>query len=172
MSYELRTFHDLDAPNPLTLEDGIRLIGFHRRYGENHEFEHPLAVEAHAKEEGAYIIKVWLYDHGSTMYRTGDQNPFSCGWDSGFYGFLMFERSYIKSRGWNRVSAKRGQELEELAKNLMAEYTAWANGWMYGYEIADEDGEIVEGCGGFMDEEDALKEGEASLAALMLEKMG
>jgi|GEM_PF-3433816 len=145
-----------DTSNPL--EDyggGVKLILWMRNRGSDHGFKAPEDVERHCRETGAVAFKVRGYSHGSlgfAVYGTPRANsyPFTCPFDSGFAGYLLFEREEIEMRGWKRLNAQRRTQLREIAEGWVREYEAWTNGEAYGYVIKNADGEHVESGWGFI----------------------
>lgn len=107
-------------------------------------------------------LPVWLYDHSGTCYRAAEENPFSCPWDSGLFGFIFTTRAEIRQAfGVKRVTAEHIAKALEILKAEVAEYSAWANGEVYCYHVTDtETGEELDSCYGFIGDSDyAFAEG-------------
>jgi hypothetical protein len=83
------------------------------------------------------IQTIYKYEHGGVAYNTGG---FSCSWDSGRAGFIVSKFSY------------------ETQDSIVREYSNWANGEVYGFTVEDDDGEVIESCGGFIGEWDDVAE--------------
>lgn len=101
------------------------------------------------QEAGYYAVPVYILDHGSVHYSTHD---FGDKWDSGMAGV-----AYAKKSGADE------KKLQKMIDAELAEYETWANGNVYGISVRGEDGEVVDGEGGFylsndMTWEDMIKE--------------
>lgn len=101
------------------------------------------------QEAGYYAVPVYILDHGSVHYSTHD---FGDKWDSGMAGV-----AYAKKSGADE------KKLQKMIDAELAEYETWANGNVYGISVCGEDGEVVDGEGGFylsdnMTWEDMIKE--------------
>ena len=91
-----------------------------------------------------FILPVYMYEHSSVALKT---TPFACPWDSGQLGFIYASRN---SKGYTDMLA--GLEAE------VRTYSQYLSGEVYGFEIVDEDGEIVDACSGFYGYEDCKAE--------------
>lgn len=100
---------------------------------------------------------LYLYQHGATIYRPSrGGNPFSCPWDSGRVGSIALKRADFGADA----------DLFKIAESICAEYTSWANGEIYGFEIVNPEGDIVDSCGGFIgnpDESGIIDEARAAM---------
>lgn len=146
--------HDPDCEQPYADDEGVRIVVLHRRYKDPSEGKcgrSPDEVRRWAKDNARdwYVIPLWMYDHSGTAYAVGDQNPFSCPWDSGRVGIIA-----LKKDEWGKGRGERNAKRLEYAKGIAREYTEWANGECYGFSLFDADGEQVESCIGFVGLED------------------
>ena len=87
------------------------------------------------QESGYYAVPVYILDHGNVHYSTHD---FGDKWDSGMAGV-----AYAKKSGADE------KQLQKMIDADLAEYETWANGNVYGISVRNEDGEVVDGEGGF-----------------------
>ena len=87
------------------------------------------------QEAGYYAVPVYILDHGNVHYSTHD---FGDKWDSGMAGV-----AYAKKSGADE------KKLQKMIDAELAEYETWANGNVYGISVRGEDGEVVDGEGGF-----------------------
>ena len=97
----------------------------------------------------AIQLPVYMYDHSAVALST---NPFSCPWDSGQVGVIWIERQPDMTE----------EQALDLLRAEVAEYSSFLNGEVYRWAIYDEDGNTIDGCGGYYSREhcisDALQE--------------
>lgn len=118
------------------------------------------------------IVPVFKYEHGLVQYKAGKNgNPFNDRWDSGQVGVAVISKATIEHE-WG-TEGRRDREFDpetktytEIGEPLSPEdwalryldgelstYTSWCNGEVYYYEVETEDGEYIDSCGGFYDED-------------------
>lgn len=101
-------------------------------------------------EHGARVIfKVGMIDHSGVSYYMGGGASASDpgGWDSGTCGYIMDRPDRLKALGCEDFTD------EQIWANLtgeIQEYSAWANGEVYYVTVTDDNGDVVESCGGFI----------------------
>lgn len=167
--YKLTVEHDphSDLDSPREYEESI-MFGFHRAYGSPDEAPHadPETARKIAQSGDNLCLPVWLYAHSGTCYKAAESNPFHCPWDSGLFGYIYITRANARKwYGVKRLSEKnRLRALEDL-KAQVDTYTKWANGETYGWKVEDPDGELIESCYGYYDEDEATTEGRAQLVS-------
>lgn len=106
-----------------------------------------------AKKQGVifHSMPVYMYEHGNIALSL---KPFHCPWDSGQLGEIFVFTDDVK----NEFSVKRfGKKiktdiLEKIIKNMVSEietYSQYLSGDVYGFQIVDEDDNIIDSCYGF-----------------------
>ncbi|MEO6159046.1 MAG: hypothetical protein ABIQ39_15625 [Ilumatobacteraceae bacterium] len=101
-------------------------------------------------EHGARVIqKVGMIDHsGVSYYMGGGASAFDPGgWDSGTCGYILDRPDRLKDLGCEDFSDEK--IIENLALEIK-EYGAWCNGEVYTISVSDQNGDVVESCGGFI----------------------
>lgn len=104
-------------------------------------------------------LMVWAYAHGGVIYRTGEANPFTCSWDSGFAGIIFCSKE--KAREYLQVKRITPAVVEQVKRILNDEVEIWNkyyNGELYGYQIFDAEGNCTDSCWGYYSEEEALSD--------------
>lgn len=143
----------------LSLRDSIRVLNDYTDYRELvecEELEHP---DKHFPD-AVIALPLYLYDHSGISINC---SSFSCSWDSGNIGFIYVTRDTLKKEGLD------GGTDEHIEAHLRVEvkiYDAYLTGDMWEYRITDTEGEVIEACGGFLEEDDAEKEGTAIVAGM------
>jgi len=140
-----------------------KFFGFHNRYAspDKPPAQDPQEARAIAERGDNICLPVWMYDHSGTCYRAAETNPFSCPWDSGCFGFIYITRREARNIfGWARITEERRQQVLQHLKSEVKEYSAWANGEVYGFVVEDSEGDEVDSCWGFIgDPEYAMEAG-------------
>lgn len=96
-------------------------------------------------------VPVYLYEHGGCTVST---SPFNDPWDSGLFGILAEnKKSVCKEYGYKICTRKLREKIISRLKGEVVDIDKWLSGHVYGYTIEDKDGNEVDSCGGFYDEE-------------------
>lgn len=174
----LKVFIDTDASNPRKEGDNLgTFVAFHSRYllgdinprAEEHSassWEEYVCQEFFPKNrewpedddetfqialkefETNYIsLPVYLYDHsGLALNTTG----FHCPWDSGQVGYIYISKDRAREEyGWRRLSKSRIKRIEGYLRGEIEIQNDFVSGSVYGYQIVDENDEIIDSCWGF-----------------------
>jgi hypothetical protein len=179
LGYTIEVYADSDSLNPRTDLDNLgRMICFHRRYtlGDRHDFsagnysswdENEAEI---GKELGAVLIlPIYMYDHGGITIST---SPFSCPWDSGRVGTIYATKDDIlEAFGKKKLTKELLAKAEKILEGEVAVYDQYLRGEVYGYTIRDEDGLVVDACGGYYGDYDedggALVEAKAAVMGIL-----
>ena len=105
-------------------------------------------------EEHIVILPLYLYDHSGLRMSTGG---FSCPWDSGQVGWIYCtKQTVIKEYGdWTVESVTKATKCMEQEVETYSEYLA---GEVYGYQVIDCDGEVLDSCWGYFGDMDYCKQ--------------
>ena len=169
--HHINICYDDDAGNPRKMFDNLgTLYTAHRRYRPEKEFDDHFDIdkvfdgrignfrESFLKE---YIaLPVYLYEHSGTTVST---SPFSCPWDSGFFGIIAVPLDKVRREyGWKSITAERRKRIEEYLQGEIKTLDDYYTGEVFGYRITPEDDDSNElaSCWGFYGME-CLKEMEA-----------
>lgn len=104
-------------------------------------------------EDADMVVPVYRYEHGAVLYRAGDENPFSCPWDSGQIGVAYLPFGTLSDEWPNESVTGAKEKARACLDGELSAYTAWANGEVYAYTVFDPDGDIIDGCSGFFPDE-------------------
>jgi len=138
-------WHDQDAPNPMDNDGSWKLYSFSTRHV---NFKHPdefrgIGFTRKLQVGTAFLLS--YYEHGNCVWSLRNEGP-QCQWDSvRTAGILVWEESP------SNMGAKTLEERAKDARAFLKDYTAYCNGECYGYTITDEQGEIINSCGGYFD---------------------
>lgn len=153
----LRVVQDSNGDSPRGWDNLGTMVCFHNRYdlGDKHSYDADdysgwaEMEKAILKEEGrgTVILPLYLYDHSGVTMRT---SPFGCRWDSGQVGFILTNKKTILGEfGGKIVTKKLRERVEGILEGEVETYTQYIEGEVYGFQIVDEEGEVVDSCYGF-----------------------
>ena len=152
----LKLVQDSSADSPRNWDNLGTMICFHNRYdlGDKHNYNADdysgwgEMEKAIIKEENpAVILPLYLYDHSGISIST---SPFSCRWDSGQIGFILVsKKKALEEIGGKIVTAKLKERIEKQLEGEVETYDQYVRGEMYGFQIVDENDDIIDSCYGF-----------------------
>lgn len=149
-----------DVDSPRTWENIGTFFTFHNRYRSPDTPPHSdpdIAARIATRQENI-CLPVWLYDHSGTCYRAAESNPFHCPWDSGIAGFIYVSREDArKAFNVKRLTAATVAKVIDALKGEVEAYSAWANGEVYAWQVENENGDVLDACGGYIGELEAAK---------------
>ena len=147
--YRINIYYDDDARSPREAYDNLgTLYTAHRRYRPEKEFDDHFDID-----------KVFEGHIGTTV----STSPFSCPWDSGFFGIIAVPLDKVRREyGWKNITAKRRKRIEGYLQDEISTLDNYYTGEVFGYRImpeSDDDNEL-DSCWGFYGTE-CMKELEA-----------
>ena len=98
-------------------------------------------IEDQVQEKVIAIYPVVKYEHGGVVYRLGTQH----GFDYSNNGFYIITDKTQKELGTPK------KLFEQVIKGELETYTSWVNGEVYQFMLYDEQGNIIDSCGGIYD---------------------
>lgn len=152
--YRINIYYDDDARSPREAYDNLgTLYTAHRRYRPEKEFDDHFDIdkvfEGHIGNFRESFLKeyialpVYLYDHGGITIST---SPFSCPWDSGFFGIIAVPLDKVRREyGWKNITAKRRKRIEGYLQDEISTLDNYYTGEVFGYRImpeSDDDNEL------------------------------
>lgn len=160
--------HDADLENPCE-NDGWRVYSFCRRHA---SFKHPddlglgpidpgtglpkiknPGLRSKLKNGLAFILS--YYQHGQCLWFLHGDEPAGVEfrWDGVRVAGLLVWEQRPSELGPKTLDGRR-----QDAAAFLKTYTSWANGEGLYYSIEDEDGDLIDSCGGFYDAESMFNE--------------
>lgn len=120
---------------------------FQVEYTGNSTKDIPKLIE-NAFNEGYILRPVYKYEHSEVSYSI---RPFCDPWDSGMAGFIFMPKDEIvQIWGDKEITEKTIGKVEQLFEDECEVYTYWVNGYIQYFVEYDENGEVVDCCGGFI----------------------
>lgn len=107
--------------------------------------------------KGVLALPLYIYRHSAVIYSLGSIIG-GDNFDGGLVpaGFVLLEKE--KVRQLLAVKQVRTQKAEEIGKQFVKDYQAWVNGEVYVVDQVDKKGEILDSCGGFLDDGTSFEE--------------
>lgn len=106
------------------------------------------------KDGDIYGFPVYAMVHGTISLQL---TPFYCPFDSGRSGIVTVDRDLFESE----------DEAREAAGYHVEEFSGYIGGDVYGFEVTDEDGEVLDSCWGFYGFDYCKKEAAASASHIL-----
>jgi hypothetical protein len=156
--YNISIYRQENAESPRTAWDNLgTFYTAHRRYCPEQDFDRHFNIDEvyatrftdfSASFKRDYIaLPVYLYDHGG---QTISSVPFSCPWDSGWFGIIAVSAGKVKKEyGWKKITDKRRNRILEYLQGEIDVYDSYLCGDVYGYTITDKDGNELNTCWGY-----------------------
>lgn len=154
---------DSFCDSPLEYDNNIGTIYGSTKYTN----VHPISEFTKGIHKTHIYLNIWKYEHGGISLSTGETNPFSCPWDSCFFGVIAVSKEHLrKTYNWKNVSSHRAETVKRWLEMEVADYSAWLNGECYGYEAYDNNDELIDSCYGYIGElgyKDAIADGKSNI---------
>lgn len=156
--YNIDIYYDPDAESPRTWDNLGTFYTAHRHYRPEKEFDDHFQWEevfdrygdfSDSFEKKYIALKIYLYDHSGLTISSG---PFSCSWDSGWFGIVAVSIEKVKKEyGWKVLTAARRRKIEGYLQGEIDTYDNYLRGEVYGYRItpADDKDDVLESCWGY-----------------------
>ena len=99
-------------------------------------------------------LPVYAYIHSGICLST---TTFSCRWDSDQVGYIYVPKSGVRQEfSTKRVSQKLSNKIENILTSEIKTFSQYLEGEVYGFEISDSNGDLLDSCYGFYSIEDAI----------------
>lgn len=157
--YGINIYYDENPMHPRTDFDNLGTIyTAHRRYQPEKDFDKHFSIDevfdgkiGNFREsflQNHVALPVYLYDHSGITIST---SPFSCPWDSGFFGIIAVSLENVrKEYGWKVVTQKRREQIEKYLSGEIEELDNYYTGEVFRYKVVEEStGEEIDSCSGF-----------------------
>lgn len=156
--HKIRIYYDEDAESvhPRHTQDNLGIMGcYHGRYSlgdsfvmENFPKAEDLIAMLKEKEKELIVLPVYMYDHSGICINT---TGYTCPWDSGQIGCIYISKKTAREAfGWKVITKKREEQIKDLLRAEVEEYSQFLQGFVYWYEVVDKAGEVIDSCGGFI----------------------
>ena len=172
MSLKVDIHQEVEPSSPWEYEESIGFISTHKRFQNRNteikasDFSSMEEIESYLKKQGYIFQKVFCYDHSGVTIKAGETNPFHCQWDSFPFGYLILSKAEARSVFLcKRVSKKTLEKAQKLLIGFSETWNSFLIGDIYGWEITDEEGEVVDSCYGYYGYKECEKAGQEALSS-------
>lgn len=158
--YNINIHFDTCASNPFEEFDQLGVLYQNRR--DSHSNGKQLRKLKEFDDGNGYIdwkrlkrdyiwLRVYSYEHSGICLKTSrNGNPFSCPWDSGFYGIIARRKDEIRNEyGWKLINNARRKLIETYFENEIELYSEYLEGNVFGYTVTDDEDNELDSCWGF-----------------------
>ena len=114
-------------------------------------------LETEFDKTGAVMLPVYMYSHSGIRLNT---SSFNDRWDSGNIGYIYATKEEIQKE-FDGDKAKA----EERLKGTIDTWDQYVSGDVWHIAVVDEDGEVIDSCGGYYGYKYAEEEGKCMLTA-------
>lgn len=144
---------DSDPVSPREFNNFGKILYTSSRYtlGDEQASSEEINIILNSKD---YItLPVYAYIHsGIALNTTG----FSCPWDSGMSGIIYVSKDRVREDFKKKLISKKLYNIVlDILKSEVDVYGKYLNGEVYGYEIINDDGDVVDSCYGYYGSEEA-----------------
>lgn len=157
--YAINIYYDNSPESPREWDNLGTFYTAHCRFRPEKEFDEHFDFDKVCDERPGnlresflkkYIaLNLYLYDHSGQTISSG---PFSCPWDSGWFGIVAVSIEKVKKEfGWKLLTAARRRKIEEYLQGEIDTYDNYLRGEVYGFQItpAGDKDNVLDSCWGY-----------------------
>jgi len=157
--FNIDIYYDPDPESPREWDNLGTIYTAHRRYRPEKEFDDHFDIEEvfadrignfSAAFNRAYIaLPIYMYDHSGVTIST---SPFSCHWDSGFFGIVAVSLDKVrKEYGWKKITSSRRKKIEGYLLGEVQLLDNYYTGEVYGFRVVsvEDHTEEIDSCWGY-----------------------
>lgn len=156
---DINIYYDNSPESPREWDNLGTFYTAHRRYRPEKEFDEHFDFDKVCDERPGnlresflkeYIaLNLYLYDHSGLTISSG---PFSCPWDSGWFGIVAVSIGKVKKEyGWKVLTQTRRRKIEGYLQGEIDTYDSYLRGEVYGFQItpAGDKSDVLDSCWGY-----------------------
>ena len=178
--YTVKIVPDNDSDNPRNWDNAGKMVCWHSRYdlGDEQPKEDPITylcgilgldgddfsqnrtslnILMGKMEKDYIVLPLYLYDHSGISISTGSfiGRAQHAEWDSGEVGFIFISnKDAVKEWGKKHFTKTVETKAVKCLKGEVETYNDYLVGNVYGYQVCDEDGEVLDSCYGYYPDHD------------------
>lgn len=157
--HHINIYQDENAESPRNWSNLGTFYTAHRRYQPEEDFDKHFDFDEVCDQrpgnlresflEKYIALNIYLYDHSGLTISSG---PFSCPWDSGWFGIVAVSIEKVKKEyGWKILTKSRREQIEKYLQGEIDTYDQYLRSEVYGFQVTPEsdDTQILDSCWGF-----------------------
>ena len=143
---------DSDPMSPREFSNFGKILYTSNRYALGDEQASAEKINFVLNSKDYISLPVYAYIHsGIALNTTG----FSCPWDSGMSGIIYVSKNKVREDFKKKLISKKLYNIVlDILKSEVDVYGKYLNGEVYGYEIINDDGDVVDSCYGYYGSEE------------------
>lgn len=154
--HHIRIYYDSTQESPRDWDNLGTFYTAHRNHKPEEDFNKHFEYSEVFASEGVFCkcflkkyiaLPIYLYDHSGYAISSV---PFSCKWDSCLFGMVATSIEKVKREyGWKILTSARRKSIEQCLQQEIDTYNKYLQGEVYGYQIVDNEEDVIESCWGF-----------------------
>lgn len=147
MSLRVNIVQDNDPISPREFDNLGTILYSSTRYQLGDKCVSRQEIQEIVEDPNNITLPVYAYIHSGIVLNT---SGFSCPWDSGQSGIIYVSKQKIREEfKVKKLSAKLKAKVLEILKSEVEIYSHYLSGEVYGYQLLDENDDVVDSCYGF-----------------------
>lgn len=155
----INIYYDEDPMNPRKDYDNLGTIytahrrcqpeeDFQRHFDMPNVFEGKIGIFRESFCQEYIALPIYLYEHSGITIST---EPFSCPWDSGFFGIIAVSLEKVREEyEWKAITDKRRKKIKEYLQEEIETLNDYYTGQVFRYEVIEEcTGREIDSSSGF-----------------------
>jgi hypothetical protein len=175
--YTIKIMPDSLSDDPRNWDNAGKMVCWHSRYtlGDKQPKENPveflcsllgldsdkffdnretmeLLLEKASKDY--IVLPLYTYEHGAITISTSHEYPYNDRWDAGQVGWIYIsKKDAVKEWGKSRFTKDVEARAVKYLQGEVKTYDDYLRGDVYGFQVCDEDDEVLDSCWGFYPED-------------------
>ena len=153
--FNIKIVYDCDGESPRAWDNLGTIYSNSRNYDpDGHSIEEIIDSETGKLDKefvkNHIMLDIYAYEHSGITISTGRGGQFSDPWDSGLFGIIaVSKKDAIKEFGKKICTKKVRERALKCLSGEVKTLDMWYTGDVYGFQIEDENGDIVDSCYGY-----------------------
>jgi hypothetical protein len=173
---------DEDPENPREWDNLGTMACFHPRYSLGDKHDWPMNREGYAafmeflrkNNKTILALPLYLYDHSGLRIKIGSFDGLlpqgHAEFDTMKIGYIYVEKDKVRKEFGKWTNETRAKAIKVLEAEVQT-YDCYLSGSVYGYQVKDEDGELLDSCWGFYGMNEVINEAKATAESIYRRSM-